>query len=162
MATNQAIVDELLRLTREHGGELRPQVVVDAAREESSPLHAMFDWDDSTAAEKYRLWQARTIIRVTVQYQPLGNREPVLTRVFASLTSHREDDSGYRVMVDVMGDVDLRAQLLADARAEMKRFAAKYRHLVELAGVFAAMDDALGVSDTPSLFPADERESVNA
>lgn len=51
------------------GGVLIPSEVVNIARDADHPLHAMFEWDDTAAAHKYRLEQARGLIasvRVTV------------------------------------------------------------------------------------------------
>lgn len=136
---NPEIVCELKRIAAEHDGELRPSDVVEAARPESSPLHFRFEWNDSIAAESYRLWQARELIAVTVEYIGSG-KEAVLSRVFVSLTSDREKDGGgYRSVESVMQDPDLRHQLLSDALAEMKRFQSKYKELRELASVFAEM-----------------------
>jgi len=56
-----SIAHELKSLERD--GRLLPADVVNAARPTNSPLHPHFDWDDSSAAEKYRLDQARTLIR---------------------------------------------------------------------------------------------------
>jgi len=56
---------ELARIAREHGHDLdglTPQEVVDAAREKDSPLHSLFEWDDSKAAEEYRKGQARKLL----------------------------------------------------------------------------------------------------
>ena len=44
-------------------GTLSSQVVVDEARDISSPLHPFFQWDDSIAAEAYRIQQAESLIR---------------------------------------------------------------------------------------------------
>ena len=45
-------------------GEVTAPAVVEAARPDKAPLHPAFEWDDQTAAEEYRLHQARTMIRV--------------------------------------------------------------------------------------------------
>lgn len=50
----------------ERQGRIRPKDVVDAARDPTSPLHAHFDWQDSVAGEKWRLEQARELIRWVV------------------------------------------------------------------------------------------------
>jgi hypothetical protein len=139
MKTNQAVTKELKRIAAAHGGELQPKTVVDAARFKTSVLHHYFDWNDSSAAEKYRLWQARMLIRVLVSYVETSDGERVPCRVFVSLTPDREDDSGYRITTAVLSDPAQRQQLLADAKAEMKRFMLKYRRLTELAEVFTAM-----------------------
>ena len=44
-------------------GRLDAQKVVKAARDEASALHSFFEWDDTEAAGKYRLDQARELIR---------------------------------------------------------------------------------------------------
>lgn len=137
-----AIANELKRLADAHGGNLQPKTVVDSARDDESPLHGSFNWDDTSAAEQWRLQQARQLIRAVVTYEKVGSGKSVPCRVFVSLTPDREEDGGgYRLSNSVMSDVDYRRQMLADAMAEMQRFKEKYRRLSELAKVFAAMDD---------------------
>lgn len=143
MTTNTAIVEELKRIADANGGELLPKAVLDAARDDESPLHGQFDWEDSEAAEKWRLHQARNLIRVVVSYEPVGDGQSVPCRVFVSLTPDRiAGGAGYRLVSSVMLDPDQRRQLLADARADMKRFMSKYQNLTELAKVFDAMASA--------------------
>ena len=134
-----AIETELLRIAEEHGGILQPESVVDEARDKKSPLHSRFTWDDTEAAEQYRLWQARQLIRVVVHMIP-GKNGNVSSRVFVSLKTDRaEDGGGYRTMAVVLSDSEMREQLLAEAIAEMEYFREKYSRLKELAGVFKAM-----------------------
>lgn len=45
-------------------GHLTASALVEAARDKHSPAHDGFTWDNSSAAEQYRLIQARTWIRV--------------------------------------------------------------------------------------------------
>lgn len=47
-------------------GELTAKEILELARPPSSYLHRFFEWDDSVAAERYRLNQARKIIQVLV------------------------------------------------------------------------------------------------
>lgn len=44
-------------------GKVTAQTVVEEARDETHVLHGEFDWDDSSAANQWRLAQAREIIR---------------------------------------------------------------------------------------------------
>lgn len=127
---------ELDRIARDNGGVLWPKKVVEAARPESSPLHSRFEWDNSEAAERYRLIQARQLINITVNVVGEGADEE---RMWVSLKPDREEAGGYRSMIAVLSDTDLRVQLLDDALKDMEAFANKYRHLQELAEVFAAM-----------------------
>jgi hypothetical protein len=131
------VKQELLRIAEAHGGKLRPIDVVAAARPKSSPLHSKFQWDDTKAAESYRLWQARQLIKVVVE-KIVGSLEP--QQIMVSLTPDRKlEGGGYRILTDVLGNRPQREQLLADALLDMERFQQKYAVLKELADVFAAM-----------------------
>lgn len=104
-------VEELERLREENGGLLTVTAVVEAARDEDSPLHRHFDWDDNTAAEKYREWQARTLIqkcKITIEHRP-----DTIVRAYVSVPSDRKE-GGYRAVQDVVDNADLKASLLSE------------------------------------------------
>jgi len=128
------IQEELAKIAKRNGGVLMPAAVVKAARRESSPLHDRFTWDDSKAAQKHRLWEARQLI-VTVRVI-VNDSEPF--NAYISLKPDRPEGGGYRAMVEVLSDKELRAQMLGDALAELEVFRKKYKDLKELASVFAA------------------------
>ena len=134
--------EALREIAAKNGGVLLPEKVVDAARAEEHPLHGSFEWDDSVAGEQYRIHQARNIIRVNVEV--IGPKEKETeARVWVSLTPDRKEaGGGYREVVSVLSDKEMRAQMLADALAEMRTFEAKYARIKELAAVFAAMRKA--------------------
>lgn len=77
MLTAQAvnIAAELEAIENEHG-QLRPEDVVNVASRPDHPLHDCFEWDDSVAAEQYRIDQARTLIR-SVRYEIQVNETQV-------------------------------------------------------------------------------------
>lgn len=136
---------ELLRLAEEHGGRITPAIVLDAARDLQSPLHSEFPenaWDDTAAAEAYRLECARRIImRVKVEITKPDGGE-IVVRGFTSLASDRVDGDGYRLTVQVMQSPDARAELLRTALKELRSLQQKYSQLSELAQIFAALDAA--------------------
>lgn len=130
--------------TLQNQGVINPESVVLAAADETSPLHKYFQWEDTEAAHQYRLWQARSLIRVCVRY--IGKPgEKLLTRVFVSLSTDRNKDVGYRLVDNVMRIDQHRNQLLLDAFDEWRRFAKKYAALKELSEVFIAMEKAMNV-----------------
>ena len=138
MSNQDIVTAELRRIAEENEGMLRPGDVVEAARPKNSPLHSRFEWDDSEAANKYRIWQARQLIAVTVEY--IGtDKDGKTSRIFVSLTPDRKEDGGYRSIESVMSSKSSREQLLADALEDMERFQKKYSDLRELAEVFDAM-----------------------
>lgn len=133
----EAIRRELERIAKANGGVLYPEKVVEAARPSTSPLHSRFEWDDSEAACQYRIWQARQLISITVNViSQTGDEE----RMWVSLKPDREMGGGYRSMISVLSDSEMRNQLLQDAYKDMEAFEQKYRHLQELVAVFAAMN----------------------
>ena len=71
-AAEPSVLDELERIAKANGGVLRAEDVVESARNERSPLHASFTWDNDEAAERWRLHQARNLIWVSVQYLNVG------------------------------------------------------------------------------------------
>jgi len=139
MPNKQAIRVELAQLQKEHG-LLRAEDVVNFARNEDTALHGEFEWDDSEAAHQYRLAQARKIIRVNVQILPTGH-DNVVVPVYVSLAQDRDQPGGgYRRLVDVMSDEELRAQLLQQALTDFERVGRRYRTLKELAPIFEALE----------------------
>ena len=135
---NPEVIKEVEIISEKNGGILKPENVVDAARSKNSPLHKYFEWDDSVAAEKFRLHQARMFINVLVTIIDKKS-EPV--RVFMSLRKDRYgQETGYRTMVSILGDEELYKNLLNDAMEEMEYFRNKYHKLVELKEIFDAID----------------------
>lgn len=130
------IIKALKQIAARNGGMLMPEEVVKAARPAGSTLHKYFTWDDTDAAAKCRLQEARQLINVCVEY--IGGKKELESRVFVSLRSDRLE-GGYRPLVTVLTNRQMREELLADAIEEMKYFQTKYRGLRELADVFAAM-----------------------
>lgn len=131
------VVEELKRIANEHAGLLQPAIVVQEARPTSSPLHSHFEWDDSQAAEKYRIQQARQLISVVVEVIP-GLKDPI--PVFVSLSPDRaRDGGGYRVMTTVLTDKMSKELLLQDALNELEIFQRKYARLKELSALFKVM-----------------------
>jgi hypothetical protein len=138
------VSEELLFLKDTNGGFLDPAKVVEYARNPDTALHTRFEWDNGEAAEKYRLWQARQVIRLELTITPLSEESPKEIRAFVSLQADR-GSGGYRTILDVLSNDDLRGQLLEEARRDMRIFRKKYNTLNELASVFSAMEE-VGVS----------------
>jgi hypothetical protein len=128
---DQEIRAELQRLKRK--GKILPADVVDAAREETSPMHRCFTWDDGEAAEQFRLIEARKLLQIYVVVED-GDVSPI--RAFVSLTSDRSSGGGYRAMADVMSNRDLYDQMLSDALTQLRNMQEKYKRLKELEPVW--------------------------
>ena len=116
-------------------GSFSAEELVDASEAEDAPLHDMFEWNDTIAARKYRIEQAKKIIRSIVVVM---DDKPVRYREFSSVSSKT-----YMSTMTALSSERTREILLSAAKTEMERFKAKYRTLTELAEVFDAIDSVL-------------------
>lgn len=124
--------EALLTLEEANGGFIKPRDVVQAAKAEDSPLHDVFEWDDSVASEKYRLMQARLLIyqvKVTIE----GVKRPAYFN--ANVTINREPIKAYFPIKKVLDEPDLHQVLLQSAVKDLKNFVKKYKTLSELTDV---------------------------
>ena len=112
-----------------------PEKIVEKARDESTELHKCFDWDDTSAAEKYRLYQARKVVNCLVIKRPEGQENKPLVRTFYKVD--RSHDSGYRATELIVRNQDAYDALLQQAYAELHAFKVKYKMLTELEEIFA-------------------------
>lgn len=138
------IEEELEVIAEKHNGFVRPIDVVEYASDPDTALHNEFEWDDTEAARKYRLHQARNILHVYVRMEtPPGKESEV--RVFVSLPSNRNEEGGYRPTARVMNDKEARAELLELALAELRSFRnnRRFKLLTELQDVWNAIDRVL-------------------
>lgn len=129
------VKEELEFIAAMHDGVLSARDVVEFAKNPKTALHNRFEWDDDKAAEAYRLIQAQLIIRMRIfSPQGLDDNQKIFVRQYVSLTTER-GDSEYRNIIDVLKNKQYRAQLLADAKAELRAFSNKYAMLEELVEV---------------------------
>jgi hypothetical protein len=125
------ITDELLAL-KTNQGVINPSEVVQWARDNpGSRLHASLTWDNEAAAERFRIWQVRSLISVHIVDADGG-------RKFVSLSIDRAagHSGGYRPLGDVMDDETLREVLLKDALGELERVQKRFAKLQELSSVW--------------------------
>lgn len=121
----------------EIGKSVTPQEILEKGRDPKTELHKCFEWDDSKAAEKYRIQQARAIVRCLVikeTDEPKSGKPEV--RVFYKTSGN----DGYKPTTIIMQNRDEYVRLLERAYAELSAFKAKYRILTELDGVFEQID----------------------
>ncbi|MCX8016489.1 MAG: hypothetical protein N2690_01105 [Rhodocyclaceae bacterium] len=107
-----AAAKELERLARNHKA-LTPRIVIDAARNPASALHDAFDWDDSSAAEKWRLYQARELIR---SVHVVCEREAP-----RAIYVHVGEAEGYQPIETVIRNPGMFASALREAHARLEK-----------------------------------------
>ena len=120
----QVVGSELERIQKSHG-ITTTKAVVDEARPDDAPLHPVFEWRNDVAAESYRQWQARKLIKsVTVIEQREGKDVsiPVYVHVPASeqvdraegATAGQPGQRGYQPVSVVVQRPDMYALALAE------------------------------------------------
>jgi hypothetical protein len=144
-----AIGRHLEMLRKKGRGELTPEAVVADATHNNSPLHSFFEWDDSEAAQQYRLQQARGLIRAVVAIYPRKKGEPVKQRAYVHIL---QPTPHYQEVSHAMSQKETRDIVLKRAWSELQAWRLRYKELEE----FAAFVDIIDLidSDFPKLLDA--------
>ncbi len=126
-------------------GEVTCENLLDSARPEDSVIHSLYEWDDSAAAEKYRLEQSRKIIgnlvRVTV-VESSKPEEKKIVRAFVNVSEQKGVEKAIYIDTETaLSQEKTRAIVLRNALSELIAFKKKYKNFHELASVFEAIDD---------------------
>lgn len=138
------ILKELERIRIQNGGVLRPKDVVEAARDPDNILHPRFEWNNTKAAEQYRLLQARQLIRVSVQVVDNGNNgEPIKAYWSYQEDRYNRAGGGYTAMVDILEDEERYAVMLEEAKKDLAIFRNRYKQLRELKRLFEVAEELL-------------------
>lgn len=121
-------------------GALTPALVVETAADANHPLHNRFQWDDAEAAAKWRLEQARQLIRsVKIVYREATEQEQRRTgRGYLSV--RRENGPVYVPAAEVVADPFAKRLVLADMEREWKALVRRYREFAEFAEMVRATD----------------------
>lgn len=124
-ADPQKVAEEIIAI----GDEATPAQILEKGRSEETELHKCFEWNDSIAAEKYRLSQARKICEVLViQRLPDAPKEAPEIRIFHKT----ESTGGYKPINRIVQNDDEYQKLLQRAFAEFHALKIKYQNLQEL------------------------------
>ena len=114
------------------GEEVRPQQMVDYAKShKNSELHKCFTWDNNSAADKYRLYEARQIQRnLIITKLPTPESQVQQPRTIR-LMMRTETTGGYKSIINIMRNEDERGKLLIMAKNELHAFERKYSTLAD-------------------------------
>lgn len=151
------VVGRTLERLEAENGYVDRKLFLDASRPEDSATHALFEWDDAVAAERYRLGQSRNIIndlavvvveceKDDVQYsiaiEPNVAEEIAGQQLAAYVNcgDSRQSKVRYTNTLRAMSSVEGRLNVLRHAIAELRMFQRKYNAYSELSGVFAEID----------------------
>jgi hypothetical protein len=134
-ATVQRLTAHLSEL-RKRVGKLTPAVIVADAAKKTSPLHDSFEWDDSAAAVKWRLHQARELV-CKLKLNVGTDDEPKMVRTMM-VVEDEDGDESYIPMAEIKSK-GLSGQILERAKSDMRAWIERYGVYEEL---FSATKDA--------------------
>lgn len=122
---------DLLYDIEDRHGELTPDIVLDEARPEDSPLHSRFEWDDAVAGESWRRHQAHELIQsVKVVYKEATDTDPA-QRIRAFHAVRTEKGYAFRRADRIAHDPVAREVLLRDMEREWQQLKRRYSEFSE-------------------------------
>jgi len=139
----QLIAQRVRELAARNGGTITPEIVVQDAMEEDSPLHDRFPWDVKVAAHAHWIDCARRIIR-EVQYEVQSERILIEAPAYVRNPRAAADEQSYIAVTAARSDKDLAREVLIQ---EFSRVASCLRRARALAALFdleAQVDSLLG------------------
>lgn len=134
-ATSPDIVGGVIEEIETRDGEVTREAFLDASRPEDAPTHSMFEWDDSIAAEKYRLDQSRKII-VALQIVYEDAQEEREVSAFVNVKNERT--AVYKNVVDALSDEESRALIIERITREVEALIERNKGVEELADILRA------------------------
>ena len=148
----QVVGEYCYALEQVKGRKITPKELVEAARDENSPLHNEFEWNDTIAAQKHREWQARYIIssiEVKLTYIPSEIKKVGFKAVEKSggvKFYHALDlnGSGYENIFTIGEDEEKQKKLSAQFLRDMDSLREQYNTLRNVfPKVFEVMDETI-------------------
>lgn len=133
--TQEELRAALEAVSSANGGQLTPQLVVEAASEPSNPMYGEFEWDDATAANDHRCAVARSLIR-QLHYVAYDST-PTPIDVPAYIHTPGERNQSYTSVADIVNDFDQKKRALVHELAACEGY---IRRAQKLADVFEMRD----------------------
>lgn len=158
------VVGKALESIEEKEGKVTSKSFLEYSRPETADTHSMFEWNDSIAAEKYRLRQSAAIIgqievKIEIADTDDGESQEIqITPVPAFVNVAGKSTKASATFVNVVTaheDSALWEQVLRNALAELNSFKRKYARYKKFAKVISAIDEL-----TINLTATDELERM--
>jgi len=139
------VISEVLEVKEKYG--LTAENILRKASKKSSSLYEFFDWDNSSAGEKWRLSQARQLIneiKIVVEDNEMYAFESINIAVQDVETTGKSPSKfgsrEYKTIVEIMNNEDYRNQLIHRALAEANYWKERHKELNELNSIFISIE----------------------
>ena len=126
-------VGERIEELVERDGAVTKESLLDDARPAGAILHPLYEWDDSKAAERYRLYQSGEIINnltvVRVKYTDEGEKEtkaPAFVNV-----SYGKQTGSYRPITVVLREEDTANAVIENAKRDLAAMEQRLKNFID-------------------------------
>jgi hypothetical protein len=130
-------------IIEENEGKEVPQRIVDSARDETSPMHFYFEWDDEIAGEQWRLSQARYMARAIVIIQK-SDKKTSSIRAFVCISNSEDNEntkeSRYAFSITALQDEKMYQNLLKNAMKQLIQWKKQYENFKEFRNIIMEID----------------------
>jgi hypothetical protein len=136
---------EIERIRRLKGGSMVGEEIIPYAADPKNPLHCLFDWNDRSAAHRFRADLARKLVGCVIEVSPnppQEERRAYVSVCIANPSSPNEFGPRFVRTKDALEDPELRQQIISGALSEFRVLRQKYSGLPELAIICQAIDAA--------------------
>ena len=118
-----------VRAIHKEKGYIKPQDVVAKARDENSALHDYFDWDNDSAAEKYRVYRARHLLKsFRFEIEGVTGREYFNAKV----TIEDKRVQAYFPTIEIVKNDELNESVIREALKKIRGIQREYGFLKEV------------------------------
>lgn len=126
------VVGKVVSEIEEKQGTVTKEALLDASRDENSPTHSLFEWDDHKAGEMYRLSVANSVI-LQLQVEIVHEKREDKLYVPAFINVKRENTQAeYVNIVDALSDEESKDLIVERLRRELHAFVERNKHIDEL------------------------------
>ena len=152
---------EIEEIAEEKNGEVVPRDLVEKAKRQKSEMHDLFEWDDESAAEKYRDNQAGYILRNLkiriVGALPNDSKKEFLIRSMINVKV--EEKQFYSPLTVVLGNEKQREYAIKDLSNSLMSWRRKSAVFAEFSAIHAVIDRVLvDAVDMPEMFDEVEQQ----
>lgn len=122
------VVGKVVEEIEQENGVVTRELFLEASRDEKAPTHCLFDWDNESAAEKYRLDQSRHIINhLKVEIIESDSAIEYVVPAFMNVTNDQK--ATYQNIVTALADQESRELILERLRREVDQLVARNKHI---------------------------------
>jgi hypothetical protein len=142
-------------------GCITPELVVESSKNKRSVLHNYFVWDDTKAANAYRLMQATHLLR-RIEVKVINDGEPTQIRAYEFRTK-TEQSTGTYINHDMLSESDIERTkkfLITDLVRVSKRLSGFNRYQTAVEYIDMAIEILKGEETTPMSLIEDKEVAV--